>query len=304
MTLASHPTLSPSGKIARRTLVAIAASVAMIAANIAFVGPSARADHTTGDGTVTSEEITTALQNIDGDLVEEAVASTPPAGGPAPTALTGAEMVKLEVDIATSATDGVSLSAGDFSLGIALPNAHDARAATTLADGSIAYPSDGESANAVVPTANGVQLLSIIEGRAAPENYTYDLSFPADHRLETTSDGGARIVDAEGAPKVEFEPAWAKDAGGQNVPTHYAVEGNTLTQVVEHKSMENVSYPIVADPVPVVVLVITAFAMVAVAAAVLGVATWIVLGWWNTCRAQNKWPELSTRNGFTARCVR
>jgi len=39
-------------------------------------------------------------------------------------------------------------------------------------------------------------------------------------------------------------------------------------------------------------------------AAVRGVATWIVVSWWNHCRANGKYPELSTKNGFTARCVR
>jgi len=149
-----------------------------------------------------------------------------------------------------------------------------------------------------------VQLLSVIDGGEASETYAYDLSLPAGHRLEASADGGARIVDEQDTVKVEFEPAWAQDAAGKDVPTRYSVDGTTLTQIVEHKNLQGVSYPVVADPLPVIVLVITAVAFIVVAAAVLGVATWLVVSWWNICRAQNKYPELSTKNGFTARCVR
>ncbi|MFB4349582.1 hypothetical protein [Microbacterium sp. CR_7] len=115
---------------------------------------------------------------------------------------------------------------------------------------------------------------------------------------------GARIVDGQGYVKVDFEAAWAQDASGAAIPSHYSVEGNTLTQVVEHKNLDNVSYPIVADPLPVVVFVVTGLALVAVAALALGVGTWLVISWWNTCQARGMYPELSTKNGFTARCVR
>lgn len=33
-----------------------------------------------------------------------------------------------------------------------------------------------------------------------------------------------------------------------DIPTHYVVNGNTLTQIVEHTSVPNVAYPVVADP--------------------------------------------------------
>ncbi|WP_141990604.1 hypothetical protein [Rhodoglobus vestalii] len=59
----------------------------------------------------------------------------------------------------------------------------------------------------------------------------------------------------------------------------------------------------VADPLPIIVVVISV-AMIVVAVAVLGVATWLVVNWWNICQAKNMYPELSTKNGFTARCVR
>lgn len=84
---------------------------------------------------------------------------------------------------------------------------------------------------------------------------------------------------------------------GKAVPTRYVVEGDTLTQIVNHKGLADVAYPVVADPLPVIVLVLTRIAA-------LGVSTYVVLGWSNTCRAMGQYPEFYTKNGFTARCVR
>ncbi|WP_257131989.1 hypothetical protein [Bacillus toyonensis] len=41
-------------------------------------------------------------------------------------------------------------------------------------------------------------------------------------------------------------PAWAKDANGNPVSTHYKVEGNKLIQVVDFD--ENTAFPVIADP--------------------------------------------------------
>lgn len=42
-------------------------------------------------------------------------------------------------------------------------------------------------------------------------------------------------------------PAWARDAAGRKIPTHFEVNGTTVSQVVEHRGV-GVSYPVVADP--------------------------------------------------------
>ncbi|KJQ55600.1 hypothetical protein [Microbacterium sp. SA39] len=290
----SHSTASPNvfARFGRRTVASAAVAATIIAGSALWAGPSAYAEET-GDG-VTVQEVAVALDSVSSGLVKDAVAV--PAGPSAETT--------LQVEVPATASEGVSMSVGDFDLSISLPQAATADNGRLLGDGTTVYPSDGASSNAVIPIAGGVQLLSVLEGRDASESYSYDLTIPAGHRLEATADGGARIVDEQGTVKVEFEPAWAQDASGVAVPTHYSVEGNTLTQVVEHKDLGSVSYPIVADPLPVVVFVVTGLALVAVAALALGVASWLVVSWWNTCQAKGMYPELSTRNGFTARCVR
>ncbi|WP_222119135.1 hypothetical protein [Microbacterium sp. 1.5R] len=276
----------------QRTIASTAAAATIIAGSLLWAGSSAHADEP-ADG-VSAQEVAVALEGLDPGLVKDAVVHTT---GPS------AEST-LEVRVPTTAADDVSVAVGDFDLSISLPHAAAAESGQLLADGTTVYPSDGASSNAVIPTEGGVQLLSVLENREAAETYPYDLTIPVGYRLESTADGGARIVDDQGTVKVEFETAWAEDASGVAVPTHYAVEGNTLTQVVEHKDLDNVSYPIVADPLPVVVFVVTGLALVAVAALALGIGTWLVISWWNTCQAKGKYPELSTKNGFTARCVR
>ena len=42
-------------------------------------------------------------------------------------------------------------------------------------------------------------------------------------------------------------PAWAFDAAGRPVPTWYEWDGESLTQIVEHRA-GGYAYPIVADP--------------------------------------------------------
>lgn len=42
-------------------------------------------------------------------------------------------------------------------------------------------------------------------------------------------------------------PAWAVDAKGASVPTHFEADGNVLRQVVSHTSAK-VTCPVVADP--------------------------------------------------------
>lgn len=42
-------------------------------------------------------------------------------------------------------------------------------------------------------------------------------------------------------------PAWARDANGVAVSTHFALKGNKLVQYVDHRQ-PGVAYPVVADP--------------------------------------------------------
>lgn len=284
----------------KRLFISAVTASALVLGAIALPATASWADAAQdGDQTTAGHEIAAALEHMEGGLVRDFAPSESKDGQDGKTA-----QVDVSVEVSNDATDGVQISTGSFVLGIDLPHADAAIAGEDLPKGGVAYPSTMDSANAVIPVDGGAQLLTVIANDAAPERFDYGLTMPPENRLEETADGGAQIVDSTGEAVVIFEPAWARDSSGRSLPTHYSVQGNVLTQAVAHKSLSGISYPIVADPLPVVVIVITAAAAIVVAAAALGVATWIVISWWNTCRAQGKYPELSTRNGFTARCVR
>ncbi len=54
------------------------------------------------------------------------------------------------------------------------------------------------------------------------------------------------ILNSQGDMVGGIAPAWPKDAVGNDLPTHYEIDGATLTQVVEHDS--SFTYPVTADP--------------------------------------------------------
>lgn len=64
--------------------------------------------------------------------------------------------------------------------------------------------------------------------------------------MELLENGSVLITDSSDNFVGAVSPPWAKDAVGTLLPTHYEIEGETLTQVVEHAA--GISYPVVADP--------------------------------------------------------
>lgn len=63
--------------------------------------------------------------------------------------------------------------------------------------------------------------------------------------LDLQPDGSIRVLGADGTIINTVLKPWAKDASGKNLPTSYAVEGNVITQSVDHRGAQ---YPVVADP--------------------------------------------------------
>lgn len=100
-----------------------------------------------------------------------------------------------------------------------------------------------------VSNAGNVRVHSIIGDKDAPEEYSY--SFPGVDAIVLDAETGVAFLFAyiEGEPELVggVDAPWARDANGVEVPTHFEVQGNVLTQVVEHKS-GNFAYPITADP--------------------------------------------------------
>jgi len=80
----------------------------------------------------------------------------------------------------------------------------------------------------------------------APERYAFPISGDA-ARLVNTGDGSVVAYDSSMATIAMLAPAWARDAGGRAVPSHYELDGTTVIQVVEHRA-GGFAYGITADP--------------------------------------------------------
>lgn len=162
---------------------------------------------------------------------------------------------------------------------VTLPSREHEIALTVPADGSAVSQSDtgvvfdgahSDSQVAVETTSFGVRALVKIESAAAPERFEFPFAGDVEH-LELNDDGSVELLGAQDQHLGFIAPAWAVDADGIEVPTHYEVRGTILTQVVEHRSGDH-AYGIVADPSVWQVLKCAAAITVAVASTVFAAA--------------------------------
>jgi hypothetical protein len=149
------------------------------------------------------------------------------------------------VSVPVDPAEGIDLGG---SVGIGLPFAQQASVAVdSPVPGVVAFDNNNGSTTVPVISADGmVQINTVIEHASAPTRYDYPLDVPDGASLAQDHNGTVAIVDADGSPLRVFGAAWAKDAHGLPVPTHYEVRGNTLTQVVDFTA--NTAFPVVADP--------------------------------------------------------
>jgi hypothetical protein len=131
--------------------------------------------------------------------------------------------------------------AGDVEIDLPARGVADEVAKTTVFDAT-----DPGAQIAVQPTADGVRALVVINSAQAPQRYPFPLRGDV-VRLDQQPDGSVNGYDADGRVFMQIAPAWARDAAGRSVPTHYEIAGTTLTQVVEHRG-GNYAYGITADP--------------------------------------------------------
>lgn len=94
----------------------------------------------------------------------------------------------------------------------------------------------------------------VIEDETSPEVYEVEFNLPQGtflryaKDLEGFEDGSIEVADNSGDVIMAIDLPYAFDAEGKELNTYYVLKGNTVTQVVKHKGVDNVSYPIIADP--------------------------------------------------------
>jgi hypothetical protein len=194
-----------------------------------FAGPNFAGPNFAGpNAVVTPAEISAGISMASGQLSAAAVGSG------------------IGVHLPAKLTDGVVLGDQAHRVTVLVPGAKHAGKATKIAHGATAYSGSDHSANAVIPTGDGgAQFLTVINGRQAPTQYTYELA----GGRATVLPGGGALVTSGGKVTGVVLPPWARDADGQPVPSHFVVsgDGQHLTQVVEHRG-GNIRYPVTADP--------------------------------------------------------
>jgi hypothetical protein len=160
-----------------------------------------------------------------------------------------ADIGGVNISVPTDPSDPVSLesSTGNV-ITIELPFADVAAKAEVVAEGVVSYDNNNSSITAPVVKDDGsLQVTTIIQDASAPTEYAYELTIPQGATASLADDGNVVFLGFDGTFVGGVTPAWAKDANGVSVPTHYVVVGTTLTQVVEHTGGD-FAYPVVADP--------------------------------------------------------
>lgn len=188
--------------------------------------------------------VASGSKGTDRDLLANAV-DQPLVESSSKTVVVGSGDGQIIVHASPTEPAQVSGSEGTVSLGI--PFATVASDPEVLREGVIAYENGNDTSTVRTVKDDGtVQTATIIDSKSAPDRFEYPLSLPSGAVLEELQ-GGILVRSAEGDLLGGFTPAWATDAEGKEIPTHYEVNGSTLTQVVDHQKA-GTAYPVVADP--------------------------------------------------------
>lgn len=154
----------------------------------------------------------------------------------------------VTVEVPVDPSRPISMSADNTSFEVSLPFASSADDAEAVVDGVVSFDNNNGSSTAPVVKSDGsVQITTVIDRADAPQRYDYGLTIPAGGSASLGSDGTVTILSSDGSFFAGVSAAWAVDAANVAVPTHYELNGATLTQIVD-LSGESIAYPVVADP--------------------------------------------------------
>jgi len=159
-------------------------------------------------------------------------------------------------------TDKINVNNGDneqSSIGIGVPNEMNIGSPIVTNDGSYQYNGEHRNVDLVIqPTDVGVRSILSINNQNAPKRYDFKLDLPKGQKLVFSSDYFGKdlaleddveevfVVDENNIIQSVFGEAWAKDANGNPVPTHYEIVDNSLIQVVDFN--KDTAFPVLADP--------------------------------------------------------
>lgn len=177
-----------------------------------------------------------------------------------------AESIGCDIMIPKNGHDVLSLKAIDHNIEMELPLEAKDASGTITDNGTVVYKSTWEDVSVAVQalsTEDGsnsfdaVRTMVVIENADAPRQYSFNFKLPKGYSLVEDYDykeddfdkydcGAVYILDDNNRIISTIEPAWAKDASGENIPSKYEICGTTLIQHVDFGDREQ--FPIIADP--------------------------------------------------------
>ncbi|MFT3876539.1 MAG: hypothetical protein QM708_08980 [Propioniciclava sp.] len=182
-----------------------------------------------------------AINAVDSSLVDNAASADRVQRGKNGSAVTHEGATTA---VSADPSDGYTLTRPSGTVGVKPRRAISTRG-EQVTPAIVSFTDSGATTVPILRNDGSLQINTVIETASAPQRYSYDLQLPTGGKA--TLEGGIVIItNAAGEFLSAVAPAWAKDAQGRSVPTHYELDGATLTQVVEHSAA--VSYPVVADP--------------------------------------------------------
>lgn len=162
------------------------------------------------------------------------------------------------IQMPETTTGVVKLGANPDSLSISLPREVGNVAGSLVSSDMVVYVGSSGASTTVKAGRGKLQQTIVISSASAPSRY----SFTVDSRLSPSLQPNGSVyltasldaldptgAFANGNQRVLagiINPAWSVDANGTRVPTRYAVDGQTVTQVVDFTSSS--IFPVVADP--------------------------------------------------------
>lgn len=152
------------------------------------------------------------------------------------------------VGAAAFTAGGIGVRGRRSPFGARTPESVLSQAVGTVASPLMQYDKGGQSKITVSDPGGGRRTLFLIHDRSSSHESVIPVDVPPGGRMSVDPDGSVTVVDADGNPVSTVAAPWAYDADGTPIPTHFEIRDGYLVQVVDTVGIENILYPILADP--------------------------------------------------------
>lgn len=157
-----------------------------------------------------------------------------------------AEGNNSSVEVSTRGTKTVTFKSESGSLSVKLPIPESVSPTESEGQGTIFADKDFAGATVLAKEDGSAQIATIIDSPDSATQFDYEIGSDSETTLQAEDDGSVSILGRDGEWVGGASAPWAEDATGRDIPTHYTVEGSTLTQHVSVDSQTE--FPVVADP--------------------------------------------------------